>query len=194
MEKLKRIFKRLAAAARRDREKGAITVMETLIAIVVGTAVLAAAFAGIPALQESLRSSTGLNGLSQIATSVRGTFASRNNFTGLTTELAQTLAGFPPNYINGGAVVHPWGGAVVIAVDGANNRRFTVAFNDVTVAGCTSLVTSTVDLAVQIDVGGTVVDLDAVDDPSTTGTNEGAPANIAGLCGDDIDIVWTFAA
>lgn len=192
MKKLIEMYKRLIAAAKRDREKGAITVMETLIAISIGGAVLVGAFAGIPAMQESIRSSTGLNGLSQIATSVRGTFAARNNFTGLTTELAKTLAGFPPNYLEGNTVVHPWGGAVEVAVDGTNARRFTVTFEDVTESGCTSMVSSTIDLAIAIDVGGTVFNINAVDNPGTTNVDEGAAANVAALCGDDIDIAWTF--
>ena len=108
--KLKRLIKTLCEAWRRNREKGAITVMETLIALVVGTAVMAAVFAGIPALQDARRSTTGINGLMQIATSVRSTFGIRNNFTGLTTDLATSLAGFPRNFIDGENVRHPWGG------------------------------------------------------------------------------------
>ena len=44
--KLKRLIKTLCEALRRNREKGAITVMETLIALVIGTAVLSAVFCG----------------------------------------------------------------------------------------------------------------------------------------------------
>ena len=107
--KLKRLIKTLCESLRRNREKGAITVMETLIALVIGTAVLSGVFAGIPALQDARRSTTGINGLMQIATSIRSTFGTRNNFTGLTTALATQLAGFPRNFMDGTNVRHPWG-------------------------------------------------------------------------------------
>ena len=190
--KLKRWIKMLCEAWRRNREKGAITVMETLIALVVGTAVMAAVFAGIPALQDARRSTTGINGLMQIATSVRSTFGIRNNFTGLTTDLATSLAGFPRNFIDGENVRHPWGGTVDIAVDPDNSQQFTITFNDVDNAGCTTVVTTSVNLAEEVDVGGTVVTLGAVDDADTPDEDESSAANIAALCENDIEIEWTF--
>ena len=190
--KLKRWIKTLCENLRRNREKGAITVMETLIALVIGTAVLSGVFAGIPALQDARRSTTGINGLMQIATSIRSTFGTRNNFTGLTTALATQLAGFPRNFMDGTNVRHPWGGTVDIAVDPGNSQQFTITFNDVDDAGCTSVVTSTVDIAEEVDVGGTVVDLSAEDD-SGTPEDESAAANIATLCQNDIEIEWTFS-
>ena len=190
--KLKRLIKTLREALRRNHEKGAITVMETLIALVIGTAVLSAVFAGIPALQDARRSTTGINGLMQIATSIRSTFGTRNNFVGLTTDLATQLAGFPRNFIDGANVRHPWGGTVDIAVDPGNSQQFTITFNDVDDAGCTTVVTSTVDIAEEVDVGGTVVNLNAIDDGATP-EDESAAANIAGLCIDDIEIQWLFS-
>ena len=74
----------------------------------------------------------------------------------------------------------------------ATTQQFTITFNDVDDAGCTSVVTSTVDIAEEVDVGGTVVDLNAVDDAGTP-ADESAPANIADLCQNDIAVAWTFS-
>ena len=186
-------IRRISVSGRQNREKGAITVAETLIALAVGATILATVFAGIPALQSARHANAGLNGLSQTVTTIRGTFGPRNSFAGLTTDLAKTLAGFPRNFVSGSDVIHPWGGTITIGV-GATSREFTVSFNDVTARGCTSIVTSTLDMADVIDVGGTEVDLNATDDPTTISVDESEAANIAGLCEDDVDIEWTFSA
>lgn len=175
----------------REKEEGAITVAETLIALGVGAAVLAAVFAGVPAVMESRNASNGLSGLAQAATSVRMTFGSRNNFNGLTTELASRLSGFPRSFRSGSRVIHPWGGTINVA--GASDN-FTITFNDLPTGACSSMVASSLELADSVTVGGTTVDLTATDDTETEDSDEGRPARIGELCsGSDIDVVWTFS-
>ena len=114
--------------AQSDPEKGAITIAETLIALGIGASVLAVVFAGIPALTDARNHSTSMSGLTQIVTSIRSTFGVRNNFDGLNTDLARQLAGFPPNFIAGDDVRHPWGG--IVTITGDNDGTFDVAFAD----------------------------------------------------------------
>ncbi len=167
-------------------ELGAITVAETLIALGVGATVLAAVFAGVPALIESRNASSGLSGLAQIATSIRATFGGRNDFDGLTTELAADLSGFPRNFISGTNVRHPWGGDIAIA---GNGQNFTVTFEDMPSNGCSSMVAASVDIAETVSIGGTEVDL-APDDENT------APTNIGNLCSASTppDVAWVFSS
>ena len=176
-----------------DTQKGAITVAETLIALGVGATVIAVVFAGIPALVNARNSSAGVSGLTQVAVAVRSTFGARNDFTGLTTELAKKLSGFPPNFIVGSSAKHPWGGDIdVLPVSGSD--EFTVTFKDMPADGCTSIATSTIDLVESVSIGGTVVDLSAEDKADTLDTDESEAADIAGLCssGPPNDVIWTF--
>ena len=48
---IKNLFKRLCRQAKKDKEKGAITMVETMIAIGVGGAILITVFAALPALR-----------------------------------------------------------------------------------------------------------------------------------------------
>ena len=196
MKFLKKILNFFRRSKPEDREKGAITVAETLIALGVGATILAVVFAGIPALTAARDASNGQNGLAQLSTAVRSTFGARGDFTGLTTELATNLAGFPQHFRAGAGVIHPWGGAVTVAPDATNPRRFTVTFEDVPGRGCTTIATATLALATQIQIGTTVVDLAATDDPSTNNVDESLAANIAGLCtaAATANIIWTFSA
>ena len=176
-----------------DTQKGAITVAETLIALGVGATVIAVVFAGIPALVNARNSSAGVSGLTQVAVAVRSTFGARNNFTGLTTELAKKLSGFPPNFIMGESAKHPWGGEIEV-LPVTNADKFTVTFKAMPADGCTSIATSTIDLVESVSIGGTVVDLSAEDDTTTNDTDESKAADIAGLCSSDSpnDVIWTF--
>ncbi|MDE0310046.1 MAG: type 4 pilus major pilin [Acidiferrobacterales bacterium] len=175
-----------------NKEKGAVTVAETLIALGVGATVLAVVFAGIPALVNARNSSAAVSGLTQIAVSVRSTFSARSDFTGLTIELVKNLSGFPPNFISGNSVKHPWGGEIDVAPV-ATTGEFTVTFKEMPSDGCTSIATTTIDLVEQVNIGGTEVNLSATDDTSTP-NDEGQAADIAALCNatPPNDIVWTF--
>lgn len=180
---LNSVFRRNAPS---DSEKGAITVAETLIALGVGTTILAVVFAGIPALVAARNVSTGMNGLTQIVSSVRMTFGVRNNFNGLNTDLAESLAGFPQHFLVNGATSpqHPWNGNVTIEGTG---QTFTVEFETMPDDACSSLVATTAEMAQSVDIGGTTLDLEA--------EGENAPsADIAGLCSatPPNDVVWTF--
>ncbi len=185
--------RRITVSARTQREKGAITVAETLIALAVGSAVLAGVFAGLPALQEARHASSGLNGLSQLVTTIRATFGPRNSFSGLDTALAQTLAGFPRSFLEGSAAKHPWGGAITVAAVTGNTRQFEVTFDDVTESGCTSIVASTLDFAEEVDVGGKVIGLKYKNGSVSTDA-DAVTATVAAECDDEVDIKWTFSA
>jgi len=176
----------------KDGEKGAITVAETLIALGVGSTVLAVVFAGIPAVVDARNASAAVSGLTQIASAVRTTFGVRNSYAGLTTELAQNLSGFPPHFINESGIQHPWGGEVTIE-NGTVAGTFTISFDDMPAGPCSSLATTTLDLARSIDIGGETVNLNAVDDTNTE-EDESNAADIAGLCSANTptDITWTF--
>ena len=170
-----------------DSERGAITVAETLIALGIGSTVLAVVFAGIPALTDARNHSTSMSGLTQIVTSIRSTFGVRNNFDGLTTELARQLAGFPPNFVGGDDVIrHPWGGEVTITGD--TDGTFDVAFDDLPESSCSQLVTSTADLAQEIDVGGTVLGTEGEDEDG----NATDPEAVTELCDGGAEVTWTF--
>ena len=170
-----------------DPEKGAITIAETLIALGIGATVLAVVFAGIPALTDARNHSTSMSGLTQIVTSIRSTFGVRNNFDGLTTELARQLAGFPPNFLAGDDVRHPWGG--IVTITGDDDGTFDVAFAAMPETACSQLVTSTADLAQTIDVGGTVLGSDGPDDVDGNPTD---PQAVTELCNGGAAVTWTF--
>ena len=166
MKYLKLILEWLRRKPRKDShsdpEKGAITVAETLIALGIGSTVLAVVFAGIPALTDARNHSTSMSGLTQMATSIRSTFGVRNNFAGLDTDLARQLAGFPPNFVGGDDLIrHPWGG--IVTITGDTDGTFDIAFADLPESSCSQLVTSTAALAQSIDVGGTVLGTEGVD-------------------------------
>ena len=170
-----------------DPEKGAITVAETLIALGIGATVLAVVFAGIPALTDARNHSTSMSGLTQIVTSIRSTFGVRNNFEGLDTDLARQLAGFPPNFVAGDDIIrHPWGGTVTITGD--TDGTFDITFNDMPESSCSQLVTSTVELAQTIDVGGTVLGTEGVDGDG----NPIAAQAVTALCDGGAEVTWTF--
>ncbi len=170
-----------------DPEKGAITVAETLIALGIGSTVLAVVFAGIPALTDARNHSTSMSGLTQIVTSIRSTFGVRNNFEGLDTDLARQLAGFPPNFVAGDDIIrHPWGG--IVTITGDTDGTFDIAFADLPESSCSQLVTSTADLAQSIDVGGTVLGTAGTDGDG----NPTDPQAVTDLCDGGAEVTWTF--
>ena len=192
MKYLKLILEWLRRKPRKDShfdpEKGAITVAETLIALGIGSTVLAVVFAGIPALTDARNHSTSMSGLTQIVTSIRSTFGVRNNFDGLDTDLARQLAGFPPNFVGGDDIIrHPWGG--IVTITGDNDGTFDVAFADLPESSCSQLVTSTADLAQSIDVGGTVLGTAGPDDADGNATDAQA---VTDLCDGGALVTWTF--
>ena len=191
MKYLKLILEWLRRKPRKDShsdpEKGAITVAETLIALGIGSTVLAVVFAGIPALTDARNHSTSMSGLTQMATSIRSTFGVRNNFAGLDTDLARQLAGFPPNFVAGDDIIrHPWGG--IVTITGDTDGTFDIAFADLPESSCSQLVTSTVDLAQAIDVGGTVLGTAGTDGDG----NPTAPQAVTALCDGGAEVTWTF--
>ena len=191
MKYLKLILEWLRRKPRKDShfdpEKGAITVAETLIALGIGATVLAVVFAGIPALTDARNHSTSMSGLTQMATSIRSTFGVRNNFDGLDTDLARQLAGFPPNFVAGDDIIrHPWGG--IVTITGANDGTFNIAFADMPESSCSQLVTSTVELAQTIDIGGTVLGTAGVDGDG----NPIAAQAVTELCDGGALVTWTF--
>ncbi len=187
---MNRLARRLNFNDQRDKEHGAITVAETLIALGVGATILTIVFAGIPAVVDARNTSAAVIGMTQIATAVRTTFGVRNNFTGLNTELARNLSGFPPNFRTETAAQHPWGGAVEIN-PGTSNKTFTVTFKGMNPNACVSLSTTTLDLAESVKIGSTKVDLAA---PAAADDQPTSAANIAKLCKENTsgDVVWTF--
>ncbi len=192
MKYLKLILEWLRRKPRKDShsdpEKGAITVAETLIALGIGSTVLAVVFAGIPALTDARNHSTSMSGLTQMATSIRSTFGVRNNFEGLDTDLARQLAGFPPNFVAGDDIIrHPWGGKVTIT-GGTITGTFDIAFEDLPESSCSQLVTSTVELAHKIAVGGTVLGTAGVDKDG----NPIAAEAVTELCDGGAEVTWTF--
>ena len=170
-----------------DPQKGAITVAETLIALSIGATVLAVVFAGIPALTDARNHSTSMSGLTQIVTSIRSTFGVRNNFDGLNTALARQLAGFPPNFIAGDDLRHPWGG--IVTITGDNDGTFDVAFASMPESACSQLVISTATLAQTIDVGGTALGSAGPDDDDGNPTD---PKTVTELCDGGGQVTWTF--
>ncbi len=184
------LARRLNFNCRKDKEHGAITVAETLIALGVGATILTIVFAGIPAVVEARNTSAAVIGMTQIATAVRTTFGVRNNFTGLNTELARNLSGFPPNFRTETGAKHPWGGDVEIN-PGTNNKTFTVTFKTMNPSACVSLSTTTLDLADSVKIGSTEVDLSA---PAARDDQPTSAANIAKLCKENTsgNVVWTF--
>ncbi len=174
-------------------DKGAITVAETLIALGVGTTVLAVVFAGIPALVDARNASTGMNGLTQIVSAVRMTFGVRNNFGGLNTTLARNLAGFPQHFLIEGEALpqHPWSGNVEISGSG---QAFTVEFQSMPDSACSTLVATTAEMAQSVNIGGTDLNLAATDDPNTSNSDESVAADIAALCSNSPpnNVAWTF--
>ena len=191
MKYLKLILEWLRRKPRKDShsdpEKGAITVAETLIALGIGSTVLAVVFAGIPALTDARNHSTSMSGLTQMATSIRSTFGVRNNFAGLDTDLARQLAGFPPNFVGGDDLIrHPWGG--IVTITGDTDGTFDIAFADLPESSCSQLVTSTADLAQTIDVGGTVLGTAGTDGDG----NPTDPQAVTDLCDGGAEVTWTF--
>ena len=170
-----------------DSQKGAITVAETLIALGIGATVMAVVFAGIPALTDARNHSTSMSALTQIVTSIRSTFGVRNNFDGLNTDLARQLAGFPPNFITGDDIRHPWGGDVTIT--GGDDGTFSVVFESMPEAACSQLVTSTTDLAQGIDIGGTVLGSAG---PNGDDGRATTPQTVTQLCDGGAEVTWTF--
>ena len=190
MNWIKKIQSRLLSQPKKDHQRGAITMVETLIALGIGAGILASVFAGLPALTASRNASNALNGLTQITSVVRMTFGVRNNFAGLDNDLAIQLAGFPRHFISDSNVIHPWGGTVTIA-EGDTAQEFTITYADLSKDACTSVVTSTTELAESVNVGGTVIDLVGDDsDPD----NIVAPTDIATTCSSNSpsDVTWTF--
>ena len=196
MKILRKILEFFRRVKRQHRERGAITMAETLIALGVGAAVLAVVFAGIPAVMAARDASNAQNGLAQLSTSIRSTFGARGDFTGLNNDLVRSLAGFPHHFRSGDRIVHPWGGGVSIAPAASNPRRFTILFEDVPSRGCISVAGNTLAIATKVRIGATVIDLDAADDVATPYQDESSASNIAGLCtaSDAVDIAWTFSA
>ena len=81
---------------------------------------------------------------------------------------------------------HPWGGTVTITGD--TDGTFDIAFDDMPESSCSQLVTSTVELAQTIDVGGTVLGTAGVDGDG----NPIAPEAVTDLCDGGAAVTWTF--
>lgn len=115
------------------------TLIEALVAMIVGIVVLAGAAAGIGKLFRSSEISTEASNIVQIATNLKNVAGSGGAFGELTNELATKYKVFPENMAHGPkGALNSWNGEVNVGI--APDKQIFIDYNGVPAEGCQQLV------------------------------------------------------
>lgn len=140
----------LARAARLgSARKRGVTLIEAVLYISIALALIVGGLVFFQQASLAQRTNSAVRSISAIASEVRGLYQQSSNFAGLTEGTLISAGAVPSSLINGAALQNEWGGAVVVAPNGAQtnfaaSQGFTVVYRGVPREACVRLTTADV--------------------------------------------------
>jgi len=163
------------------RQEG-LTMIETLIALVIGLLVIGVVFIIFNQVQGSQNVSTAKQNIGTLRSGVDGLFQNQKDYTNLTDTVAIN-AKIPPSSMvtTGGALKDVWGGAVTLQADtvNGNSAQFDIVYNGLPQSACMKLGQFSRGSWAAATINGTAV----------TGTVSDASSNCASGSGNTITYV-----
>lgn len=173
---------------RRSSQRG-FTLVELAIVLAIIGLVIAGIWTAAASVARRNRESKASQYLLEIVQNVRNLYAGQSSATGLTLANAITAGAIPADMRSGTGAVNPWNGAIDVATSTTSTSAFDVVYNNVPIASCIGLLTTTSVNSMEIGLiglkttGGTIT----LPGPATVAT-----ASTACGSGPTTSITWTY--
>lgn len=168
----------------RDRQAG-LTLVETLIAVVIGIIIIAGAFVVFGQVTSGTKLSGAEQDLVTAQLNIRQLYQGQPNYTGLSISTALAAKVFPNDMVNGTQVNDAWDGPVTIAA-ASNPTQFTIQFTQVPQDICVKFASFEAGQWEAFTINGTGID-------QTGGSNPVTEASGACTTGNTNTLLWTSA-
>lgn len=144
------------------KKQTGLTLVESLLVLAVAALVAVLAYGGYKMANQGVKSQSGVESTVRLLTSIKKTFGSSGDYTGITGDLVKSSGVVPSDFDTSGTNFKaPFGSAVTIA-SAASNKMAAVTFAAVPADICMDLVSGIEGMTEVLTVGGdTVKDLGA---------------------------------
>lgn len=159
------------------KQKG-LTLIELLIALVIGAAILFGVFYVAQVVSKKNKVSEAVQSMNTITADVSGLYQSVGNYAGISGVALINNGKIPASMVSGTTIQNQFGGTIVptsISFNGGTNNAVNYAYSNVPKDSCSNLVQALAGTFDRITVGGTVV-LN-----KSTGTLAGTQLNVNSL-------------
>jgi len=175
----------------RKRQRG-LTLVETLIAVVIGIIILAGAFMVAGQVLTDNRLSNTETDIASLESGVKQLYSGQGSYNGLTNSVARNAGVFPESMIGTGTPVDAWQGAVTLE-SGASlsadfGGDFAIQFAHVSESACIKLATFQYGSWVEFSINGTA--LYAPGNPIAAGSSPTTLASADCSAGDANTLLW----
>jgi len=150
-----------------------LTLMEALLFLGLAAIVIVGAFALYNNASSTTKMNQAKSHLQTYVGGVKSLYATRNDFSTVTTDLVVNAGIAPSEAVDGTALINPWGGQTTVLGNAARPREFRVTFQNVPRDACTAL------LSAGLIKQGTVFQIGV---GSTLHSTEIDPSAAVGLC------------
>jgi len=165
-----------------NKQRG-LTLVETLVAVVVGLIILAGAFVVFGMITSSNKLSNAEQDLTTTQLNIKQLYQGQPNYTGLSNAVAFAANVFPQDMATSAInVIDQWNGAVTLAAD-ANPTEFDITFAGVPQDACIKFASFEFGQWVSLTINGTNI-------PQTQGTSPVTVAATACVAGPNNAVVW----
>ncbi len=175
----------------RDAQAG-LTLVETLIAVVIGIIILVGAFMVAGQVLATNRLSNTETDIASLESGVKQLYSGQGSYNGLTNQVAQNAGIFPESMIGTGTPVDAWQGAVTLepgsSVSADFGGDFAIQFAEVSQSACIKLATFQYGSWAQFSINGTA--LYAPGNPVAPGSSPTTLASANCSTGDVNTLLW----
>jgi type II secretory pathway pseudopilin PulG len=166
------------------RRQNGLTLIETLVAVLLGLIVLAGVFTIFATTLSGSKLSDAEQNLTTVVLNAKQLYSGQPNFSGLSNSIAYKASVFPTNMATSATdITNKWHGQVTIKAN-ANPRLFDVTYEKVPQSECIKLASFQYGQWSALKINGTTIDQTAGTSPTTT-------AATACQDGDANTLVWT---
>jgi len=188
---VKKTHLRWAVRGSRRGERG-LTLVETLIAVVIGIIILVGAFMVAGQVLTNNRLANTETDIASLESGVKQLYSGQGSYNGLTNSIAQNAGIFPESMIGTGTPVDAWQGTVTLesgtSVSAGFGGDFAIQFADVSQSACIKLATFQYGSWAQFSINGTA--LYAPGNPIAPGSSPTTLASTDCSAGDANTLLW----
>lgn len=169
-----------------------LTLVETLIAVVIGIIVLVGAFMVAGQVLASNRLANTETDLATLESGVKQLYSGQGSYNGLTDTVAQNAGVFPASMVGTGTPLDPWQGPVTLEsgdqLSTSDSGDFIIRMTRVSESACVKLATFQSGSWVEFSINGTT--LYAPGDPIASGSSPTTQAASDCTPGDVNSLLW----
>ncbi len=175
-----------------SKSQSGLTLVETLIAVVIGIIILAGAFIVAGQVLTNNRLSNTETDIASLESGIKQLYSGQGSYNGLVNSIAQNAGIFPESMIGTGTPVDAWQGAVTLepgtSISAAFGGDFAIQFAAVSQSACIKLATFQYGSWPEFSINGTA--LYAPGNPIAAGSSPTTLAASDCTAGDSNTLLW----